>query len=88
MPNVGKSARKTAPNGLQQDQGLNGGSIWWAIILKKTRLFDCEVCDHRVRLGVARCGNCGYPTPLLNRKATYEVLAVVLILGIGAVLVL
>ena len=56
--------------------------------MKKIRLFDCDVCDHRLRLGVSRCGNCGHPTPLLNRKATYEVLAVLLILGSGAVLVL
>lgn len=50
---------------------------------KAWRFFSCTLCNHKVRFGSERCGNCGTPTPLLNRK---DVLFLVVPTSVGGIL--
>lgn len=53
-----------------------------------TRVFRCGKCGHKLRFGVSRCGYCLAHTPILNRRSTYEVLAVVVVALIVLAIVL
>jgi hypothetical protein len=47
------------------------------------RLYKCERCDHKIRLGAYKCGKCAEPTPMINRDyvlATTFVAAIIFIL--------
>ena len=37
------------------------------------RFFKCD-CGHTPRFGASKCGNCYYPTRLLNRTSTYKLM--------------
>jgi len=50
------------------------------------RLFRCQWCGHRLRLGNSSCGKCYQPTPYYNRLPVWLAgLAVVSWLGLEAV---
>jgi ribosomal protein L37AE/L43A len=35
------------------------------------RIFRCESCGHRLRLGAGYCGKCTFPTLARNRTGTW-----------------
>lgn len=39
------------------------------------RLFSCATCNHKLRFGVTRCGQCWQPAPLMNQTRFYVAVA-------------
>jgi hypothetical protein len=78
---------------LRQSFPKEGDFLWLCLEYQnekttmKVRLFNCHPCGHKVRLGTTFCSMCGTPTPTLNRRATLESAAFVVILVIGYTLV-
>jgi hypothetical protein len=44
------------------------------------RVFECNLCGHKMRFGAANCGYCYQTTPVLNRLPVIAALGVALIL--------
>lgn len=55
--------------------------------MKDLRLFSCRACDHSLRFGSTRCGDCYAPTPFYNHAwLHYSLVAVgLLLLGLTAI---
>lgn len=53
------------------------------------RLFFCEDCEHKLRFGAARCGLCGHRTPVVNRRSTWllSIVAVLLVAQVSYILI-
>lgn len=39
------------------------------------RVFHCQHCEHRLRLGATTCGSCGKPTTVWNWSVVHLALA-------------
>jgi hypothetical protein len=51
-------------------------------VVMSVRVFECNVCGHKMRLGAANCGYCRHTTPVMNRLPVIAALVVAIILVI------
>lgn len=46
------------------------------------RLFSCATCNHKLRFGASRCGQCWQPAPLYNQTRVYVMAAGAVVAGV------